>query len=315
MANQIKKKFIGNDQVDGSKILLLEGQDIRKIVNGQEVRIIESLEQKIETEKQARIAGDLAVLSDAKAYTDSKTIEAKAYTDTKVSQAKAEILGGIDDATLDTIKEIADRLKSEEGSTGVILSEIGAVRTIAEQALAHSFEVEGSLHALEELNFEQHQQVNNRISSVELELSAEKSRALIAEQFLEEKILEEKTRALAEEQVLRGLISQEVTRAGNAEALLSSRIQSLESDASQFKSEKFVVTSAMIAAGFVDLLEVVIPDSLTATYDRLNMYEAEDFVLGVSPSGKTRITFVGNLVAPSEEALAVGDVLRFRYKF
>lgn len=49
MAQQIKKKFIGDDQVDGAKILLLQGQDIRREDGqGGEVDVIEDLQSQID---------------------------------------------------------------------------------------------------------------------------------------------------------------------------------------------------------------------------------------------------------------------------
>ena len=87
MAQQLQKKFIGNNQVDGSKILLEQGQSIKikdstgtevelvklgasdeVLVNGQEVALKSELTQEISD----RQAADLQVLGDAQDYTDQE---------------------------------------------------------------------------------------------------------------------------------------------------------------------------------------------------------------------------------------------------
>lgn len=87
MANLIKKKFIGNNEVDGAKILLEQGQSIRikdstgtevelvklgasdeVIVNGSEVSLKSDLDQEIID----RAAGDAATQATAAAYTDGQ---------------------------------------------------------------------------------------------------------------------------------------------------------------------------------------------------------------------------------------------------
>lgn len=92
MAQQLQKKFIGNNQVDGSKILLENGQAIKikdstgtevelvklggsdeVLVKGQEVALKANLDQEI----QDRIDGDASTLNSAQSY-------AASYTDTEI---------------------------------------------------------------------------------------------------------------------------------------------------------------------------------------------------------------------------------------
>lgn len=60
----------------------------------------------------------------ARMYADSqdatKLAEAMAYTDSKIT----EVMGGVAPQTLDTIKEIADALQSEQSATGAILGQL-----------------------------------------------------------------------------------------------------------------------------------------------------------------------------------------------
>jgi hypothetical protein len=111
MATLIKKKFIGNDQIDGDKILLLEGQDIRRIVDGSEVDVIADLEDQIldvessiAQEVIARLAGDVA---------------SQTYTNVQIAN-----LVGTAPAILDTIHEIAAALQNEQSTTTTILSQL-----------------------------------------------------------------------------------------------------------------------------------------------------------------------------------------------
>lgn len=87
MAQQLQKKFIGNNQVDGSKILLENGQSIKikdstgtevelvklggsdeVLVKGQEVALKANLDQEI----LDRASGDSSTLSSANTYTDGE---------------------------------------------------------------------------------------------------------------------------------------------------------------------------------------------------------------------------------------------------
>jgi hypothetical protein len=107
MAQQLQKKFIGNNQVDGSKILLENGQSVKikdstgtevelvklgasdeVLVKGQEVALKANLDQEIVD----RASGDAATLASAQAYAES-------YTDTEIDAFIAGPFAG----------EIADR--------------------------------------------------------------------------------------------------------------------------------------------------------------------------------------------------------------
>ena len=114
MAQQLQKKFIGNNQVDGSKILLENGQAIKikdstgtevelvklggsdeVLVKGQEVALKANLDQEISD----RASGDASTLASAQAYAES-------YTDTEIDAFIAGPFAG----------EIADR-QSGDAST------------------------------------------------------------------------------------------------------------------------------------------------------------------------------------------------------
>jgi hypothetical protein len=106
MAQQIKKKFIKNDAIDGSKIKLLEGQSIRidspageiellklgengeLISAGQEVAFkaqVDALEAELQTEEQARIDGDSQLAASLESEVSRATSSEEAL-DSKIDQ-------------------------------------------------------------------------------------------------------------------------------------------------------------------------------------------------------------------------------------
>ena len=93
---------------------------------------------------------------------------------------------------------------------------------------------------------------------------------------------------------------------------LSTAIGALESASVQFVQEKFILGAGDISNGYVTLANLAIGASINAFVDRLAIHETDDYSVSVV-GGVTRITFVGNLVSPSEEQVAVGDVIRVKY--
>ena len=88
----------------------------------------------------------------------------------------------------------------------------------------------------------------------------------------------------------------------------------LNMEAIKWKSEKFTVTSEMIAQGFVEIeAKEIIRDSLMAHVDRLAIFQGEDFVVSYGTNGKFRLTFAGSILPGGSEELEVGDTLRVGY--
>lgn len=109
-------------------------------------------------------------------------------------------------------------------------------------------------------------------------------------------------------------VSSEADRATAAEGVLSSRITALEGVAVQFSSEKFILSATDISNGYIELAHIAVANSMNAFVDRLAVFESDDYTLSTVGS-VTRVTFVGNLVAPSEEQLSSGDVIRVKYAY
>jgi len=143
-------------------------------------------------------------------------------------------------------------------------------------------------------------------------IDAEESRALAAEAGLQSAIDAEESRALAAEAALQAAINTELSRASTAESALDGRLEVLEDRL--HRKMKFALTATDIANGYVELAHEAMANSIVAAVGRLLIHEGvgEDFIVSVV-AGKSRITFVGNLVEPSEEKLEAGDVLFVKY--
>jgi hypothetical protein len=112
-------------------------------------------------------------------------------------------------------------------------------------------------------------------------------------------------------------VDAEEARALAAEGQLDGRLDVLE--ARSFYKKKFIITNQDILNGYVELDHQAMPRSIVASIGRLMIHEGnntpgqeEDFYVSVS-SGKSRLCFQGNLVAPSPEELAAEDVLYVKY--
>ena len=69
-----------------------------------------------------------------------------------------------------------------------------------------------------------------------------------------------------------------------------------------------------ITNGYIDLAHLAIANSIVASVDRLMIHETDDYSLSVE-GGVTRLTFLGDLVTPSESALEAGDKIRLTYAY
>lgn len=109
MAQQLQKKFIGNNQVDGTKILLENGQAIKikdstgtevelvklgasneVLVKGQEVALKANLDQEIVD----RASGDAATLSSSQSYTDGEITALETSVNASISAEEAARIAG-----------------------------------------------------------------------------------------------------------------------------------------------------------------------------------------------------------------------------
>lgn len=123
MAQQLQKKFIGNNQVDGSKILLENGQSIKikdstgtevelvklgasneVLVKGQEVALKANLDQEIVD----RASGDASTLSSANTYTDGEITALETSVNASISAEETARIAG-DASTLASSQAYTDQ--------------------------------------------------------------------------------------------------------------------------------------------------------------------------------------------------------------
>ena len=104
-------------------------------------------------------------------------------------------------------------------------------------------------------------------------------------------------------------VDAEETRALAAESALDLRIDDLEAVA--WYNEKFVVNSTILSNGFVTLAHTPIAGSIVANVDRLSIFEgaSEDFTVASAV-----VTFLNELVSPGNQAIQIGDEVRFKYQ-
>jgi hypothetical protein len=134
MAQQLKKKFIGNDQIDGEKLLLEQNQAVKAkdssgveqdlikfgasdeiLVNGDEVSLKADLDQEIID----RAAADASTLSSAEAYTDQKIAD----------------LVDAAPALLDTLNELAAALGDDPNFVTTVTGLISDVQSNLDQEI------------------------------------------------------------------------------------------------------------------------------------------------------------------------------------
>ena len=155
MAQQLKKKFIGNDQVDSTKIKLLAGQALRGVdSNGLEQELIKldgadkvilkgeeaALKSQVDAEQAAREAADLALDGRLDVIegpnTQSGSI-AKAQKDAQ-DYADQKIADLVDSApaVLDTLKELALAIGNDANFSTTIVNQVAGVQSNLTQEIA-----------------------------------------------------------------------------------------------------------------------------------------------------------------------------------
>ena len=373
MAQQIKKKFIGDDQIDGSKIKLLSGEALKgtnaanelielikevegkAIVLGQEVGTKAQVDQSLVDAKaytdaaglvlDGKIDSEIARANDAESYLDMRitqevnermsqydylsiflgdaismanterfnadvaldakitaeelratAAEAQALADAKVyaDGIKSEIMGGIPAAQLDTIKELADALASDESAIGAITSTLSTVQSDLAAEVTRATGVEAGF-TVDISN------LNGWVSTIEGMLSNE-----IANRVSEDVVVLDSAKAYTDAEIVS-------TKAyvDSQDAALSSRLTTVENKAVLTPKEAVFTLGANLT--YVDLPELATNAPIHGFVGRLGIFKDEDFSLSVV-GGVTRLTFIGSLLSPTGvEKVEAGDVVRFFY--
>lgn len=245
---------------------------------------VAAVQTAVEAEEIRALAAEADLAADIAAEVDARL---------QLAEQNAIYLNNLDNALE---QETADRTAAD----GVLQSNIDAEEAAriagdAAEATARTAAIsaEATLRAAGDSSLQA------QITTLESDLSA-------AEAALSAAITAEETARIAD-------VNAEESRALAAEAVLQGQLNTLGAVA-HYK-EKFVLSTADLAAGYIELSELAKSNSIVASVGRLMIHEGvgEDFTVSVVVAGKTRMTFVGNLVAPSDEQLAVGDVIYVKY--
>lgn len=309
-----------------------------------------ALSAAITAEEAARIAGDSSTLSSANSYTDTKiaalvdaapalldtlnelaaalgddpnfatsiansvaavqtAVEAE---ETRALAAESALQAEIDavEGTVSAHNTRLDLLETQDitfaGQLASLQGEIDAeelARATADTALQAEVDAVESALAQELIDRQagDASTLSSANSYTDTEVGAEEARAVAAEAAIQ-----------AEVDAVEAALATETSVREAADTALDGRVDALEAVA-HYK-EKFVLSAAELAAGYIEFAREAKPSSIVASVGRLMIHEGvgEDFTVSVV-AGKTRMTFVGNLVNPSPEELGENDVIYVKY--
>jgi hypothetical protein len=254
MAQQIKKKFIKNDAIDGSKIKLLEGQSIRidgpageiellklgengeLLSAGQEVAFksqVDALEAQLQTEEQERIAGDSQLATSLEAEVLRATSSEEAL-DSKIDQE-------ISDRSQAMSAEESARISGDENLQNQINNILSNVDPEALDSLTEivsafqdaDSDLQGTISALSASAASAlAQEVSDRQAAdqvLQSNIDAEESERIAADGVLQSNIDAEEARAMGVESDLQSQITQEISDRQSADLTLQGNIDSEES--------------------------------------------------------------------------------------
>ena len=235
-------------------------------------------------------------------------------------------MGGIPSSTLDTIKEIADAIESEQTATGAILTQLGNLESskasktelssgVAE-AKAYTDQKISEIPAVDLSPYEKIVDVNSKDAAKLVEAKA----------YADSKTLDEQNARLLGDANLQGQLdnldgyaqdirsdldnldgyAQDIRSDLDSEvAVIDSRLDVLEAkvDGPSFNNEKLTVLEGQL--GFVEL-SMQAKKIMSCAVGRLAVHEGEDFDVSIV-NGKSRIVWKGSLLSPSgEECVEVG---------
>jgi hypothetical protein len=355
MANLLKKKFIGNDQVDGSKILLENDQYLRvKLADGS-VKNLFKLD-----------ASDKLTLSDAPVVatpsTEANGLQTKTQLEAAVaaeaalrSAADSALQGEVDAVETGLAQEITDRQNADTALQGEIDAE--ETRALAAEALLIPLAQKGAANGVAPLDGNSlipSQYLPGYVDDVieyadvaSFPATGEAGKIYVALDSLRtyrwggSAYAEVSPSAVTQvngqagavvldtDDIAEGSTNLYFTEARAQEAN-DARFDAVEADVADHETRlsnmenavpawhkmKKALVAGDITAGYVDLAHEVVPGSLTAFVDRLAIHEGAAEDFTLSVvGGVTRVTFVNSLVAPGAEALVAGDNLYFKYQF
>lgn len=286
----IRKKFIGADQVDASKILLLNNTALRAIsATSGNLELMKLDDQDV---VQLLRATEIATTP-----TTENAVTNKVYVDQEISLAKAAEQSRAEAAELSLSNAIADEASRAQAAE---LSLSNAIAFIVENSDAAAID---SLKELLDAYTAADQSLSGAISSL---ASAETSRAMAAEQSLATAIADETSRAQAAESSLSTAIQNEASRAQAAEGSIQSALDAMMVEVQAFEVK--TLSAQNITDGFVTVANTIVGKPVIMI-DRVLLVPDQDFTI----TGST-ITFAGDFAVGQAEGAEENDVLNIWYK-
>jgi hypothetical protein len=296
--SQIQKKFLKDNAVDESKILLLNGGAL-KARNAADSANVELLEldgsDVLKLLKRPRMDAGVAAVSD-----DADVIT-KGFFDEGVTDvlgqpsgiATLDVNGKLESSQVPAIAitdvfVVAD-IAARDALTGVEEGDVAKVLD-AGAGLPKTYIYDGSAWVEIESGSDV-DTVNGQTGTVVLES--------------DDINLPTAIRGATEVQAA---LSQLDTDLATAEGAISA----LEGASVEFVQEKFVLGAGDITNGYITLANLAIAASVNPFVDRLAIHATDDYTLSTVGS-VTRLTFAGSLITPGQEKLSAGDVVRVKY--
>jgi hypothetical protein len=296
--SQIQKKFIKDDAIDESKILLLNSGAL-KARNAADSANVELLEldgsDVLKLLKRPRMDAGVAAVSD-----DADVIT-KGFFDDGVTDvlgqpsgiATLDVNGKLESSQVPSIAitdvfVVAD-IAARDALTGIEEGDVAKVLD-AGAGLPKTYIYDGSAWVEIESGSDV-DTVNGQTGTVVLES--------------DDINLPTAIRGATEVQAA---LSQLDTDLATAEGAISA----LEGASVEFVQEKFVLGAGDITNGYITLANIAIAASVNAFVDRLAIHATDDYTLS-EVSSVTRLTFAGSLITVGQEKLSAGDVVRVKY--
>lgn len=290
MANLIKKKFIGADQV-GSAQLLIEKDEAVRVVK-QDNSTVELIG--LNASDQVVVLGERVATLDINGKLPSSQLTVEAF----------EYKGNWSAATN------SPTLADGTGNAGDVYN-VSAAGTVdfgaggIEFAIGDKVVYNGSIWEKWDLT-----QIAAPVTSVNGETGA----VVLTTDDIDEGITPTNlwfTDQRAKDAVVNDSITDGNTDTAPSENAVFDAL-ALKQDALASGKEKITLIAGDITAGYIDLAQEVF--HLSAFVDRLAIHETEDYTLSVV-GGVTRITFTGDLVSPGQSMLTAGDNIFVKYLY
>lgn len=296
--SQIQKKFIKDNAVDESKILLLNGGAL-KARNAADTGNVELLEldgsDVLKMLKRPRLdSGVAAVSDDADVITkgffdDGVTDKLGAASGIATLDVNGKLESGQVPAIAITDVFVVADIAARDALVGIEEGDVAKV-TDAGAGLPRTYIYDGS--AWVEI------ESGSDVDSVNGEVGA----VILTAGDID---LDSAVRAQTEVQAA---LEQLDTDLGTAE----SAITALEQASVEFVQEKFTLGAGDITNGYITLANLAISASVNAFVDRLAIHATDDYTLS-TVGVVTRMTFAGSLITVGQEKLSAGDVVRVKY--